>query len=416
MLLLAGEAVSQEGLQAIYPLVSSSETFIKSPYLDDSFLQFLKASSVYPVFDKDGLPLFYYSENESFGCTDICDSIDINNYTMGSKSYDLSSIPASANVIEESVVVGNPEIGQSMDSINSIRNALGDSPVALSDFESTLLEEQKGPLEKTYFDQRYDDVWDYAFEQLQQDQASYSHIKSQIGNGNMGEAVRGLEDYVKNNYDISSAYDMSNLYDALENKKLGQMQTKELMENLMQRMLDESGIKANADELLKSSELLNSPEFKDAFDKAADMMQNNPEAYDRLKDLAQKALENEAFRDQFKEAVKDILDRGDFESLKQLADLFSKMDNKEQLLKLMMDSFSSYMRQLAEDGKLDDIFDLLDNPQLKSMLNEAMKAFSQQLLSGLKEYLSKNIPAEFPYIIAIVSVIVAAVIFIKMKI
>jgi hypothetical protein len=408
-------AMAEGDVGVVYPFVEAEDsTLVTSPYLEESFLQYLEESSVYPAIDSDGLPLFYYSENGTFMCQGICSSISMNNYIFGSKALDVSGLPA-AEMLNESAVVGSPEIGNFIDGINAIRSSLRHNPDALAEFESQLLEEQEGYLRSTYFENAYDDVWDYALEEIMRDPLMKAKLRQDMITGDLEGSVEEIEKYLRENFDINGAYDMSSLFSAIENKKIGHAQAEEFLRNVLERMGEEMNMDLDLSDIDKFSDLLNSEEFKDVMDRASEIIEQNPQAFDRLQDLADEMLSRPETRDVFKEAVKEMMENADWESLKELLDLFNKIDNKEQMLSTMMDAFSEHMRDMVSEGKTDEIMQMLDDPKLREMLAESVQSFSEGFLENLGDW-AKEIPVEFAYIVALAAVVATLLMLIKLKI
>ncbi|MCK4335586.1 MAG: hypothetical protein KAW40_02560, partial [Candidatus Aenigmarchaeota archaeon] len=276
----------------VYPFANAStDTFVLKPYLHQSFLDFLEKNSVQAVIDKDGLPITYFSEEPRFGCSGFCSSITINNYTFGSKSLDISRLPP-LQIMEETMIIGNSGIEHYTDIMNAIRTSLKDDSEALADFERYLLGEQEGFLRGTYYDELYEDVWDYAVSNIQENPDLYGSLLKDLKTGNMKEAIDRLEDYMKSEFDINGAFDMTNLYSAIENGQLGNVHIEEFMRNVLERIAEMENIDIDLDDIDFEglSELLNTDEFKEAMRKVSELMENNPEMFDRLADLAKEMM------------------------------------------------------------------------------------------------------------------------------
>ena len=273
-------------IEITYPFTQSGESvLIQNPLMHESFLDFLRENSVYVVPGKDGVPLFYYSENGTFGCYGTCSNVTMNNYTFGSKTLDMTGLQA-AEILNESVVTGSTGIDNSMNMIKSIRESLQGNPQALAEFEKELLGEQEDYLKNTYYENAYGDVWDYALEEMKKNPELYSSLRGDLNTGDLSGAIENLEKYLDGNFDINEAYDLSNLYSAIENRKLGQSQIEELMRNALKRMSEEEGMDLDLEGMEKLSDMLNSEEFKNAMEKAMETMQENPEMFEQLQDLA----------------------------------------------------------------------------------------------------------------------------------
>ncbi len=395
-----------------YPYEPINESLlILRPYLDSSFLNYLKDNLVYPVIDKDGTPIFYYSENESFGCKGICDNITIRNYTLTSKIFN-GTFP---NYLNESLILGGNETEEIINSINAIRLSLNNNPQALNDFENYLLENHDY-LKSVYFNEKYETVWDYIIEKIKEDNYPlYNSIIMNLNKGDIEESVKLLENYLKENFDINRAYDLSDLYSAFEEGKIGEIQAKEILENILKKLAEERGIRINPEDINKFSELINSPEFKEALEKAMEKIKENPELYDRIQDLAREMMQREEFREMLKNAFKEALKNMDWKTMKEILDIISKMDNKEEIIKEIMESASDYMRQMAEEGKLNEIMNSLESPEIKEMVSEAMKSFSGGILDQIKN-LGKTVSSELVYLLAIISIITMLLVLTKLKI
>jgi len=403
------------GVEVIYPFIEAeSQTLVLSPYLQESFLEYLKSNSVFPVIDSDGFPLFYYSDNETFGCYGVCSNITMNNYSFGSKLVNITGFPV-PEILPESVIVGSPAIESSMNTMNSIRASLAENPAALAEFERQLLEEQEGYLRSVYFANAYGDVWDYALDEIKHDPEIYNSILKNMHLGNLEGSIDGLEKHLLENFDINEAYDLSNLYSAIENKKIGQAQIEEFMRNVLKRMSEEENIDLNLEDLDKLSDMLNSDEFKRAMDKAMEMIEENPEAFEKLQDLANEMLARPETQEVFKQALKELMERGDWDSVKKLLDVFNKMDNKQQLMETMMEGFSDHMRDMVTEGKLDEIKELISDEKLRKMMLESAQSFSKGIFENLADW-AKETPVELAYIVALAAVIAALILFMKMKI
>ncbi len=401
----------------VYPFANATtETLVLKPYLQESFLDFLEENSVQAVIDEDGLPLAYFSEEPIFGCSGFCPSITMNNYTLGSKSLDYSGLPYET-ITEETMVVGSSDIGQSIDTMNAIRASLKNDPEALAGFERYLLGEQEGFLKGTYYDELYDDVWDYAVSDIQDDPYLYRSILREMEAGDMGKAIEKLEEYMKGGFDMNGAFDLSSMYSAIENGQLGNMQMDEFMRNVLKRIAENENMDINLDDLNleEFSDLLDTDEFREMMERAGEMMKDNPEMFDRLADLAKEMMENPETREIFKEALKDMMKNADWDALKNLMDAFSKMENKQELMETLMESMGEYMREMAESGQMDEMLNMLDDPAMREMMAEAFQSFSQEMFESAWDWI-KEIPVEISYVIAIIAIIATLLILMKLRI
>jgi hypothetical protein len=402
-------------LDMVFPFrESANDTVLARPYLHQSFLEYLQNQSVYPVIGEGGVPLFYYSGNGSFGCMGICDNITMNNYVFGSERLDVTALEG-VDVIDESVVVGNREIDDFIDIINSIRTSLAENPQALGEFEKQLLEDQKDVLTRTYYENAYDDVFDYAVDDIMNYPEIYGSLRRNVRSDNLEGAVEDLERYLGENFDIDEAYDMSNLYSALEDRKIGPMQLEEFMRNVLDSVAEMEGAELDTADLDKFSDLLNSDEFKQAADKAAEMIEKNPQVLEDVLDLADKVLDNPATMDMFREAVDRLFENADWDAVNEVIDLFSKLDNKEQMIETLMEGFTEHMRDMTKEGKIDEIKQMLEDPQMLETMMKATQTFSQTFLEMLGEWV-KDIPLEFAYVVAIAATIATLIMLAKIKI
>jgi hypothetical protein len=402
-------------VEVVYPFIGAANgTLLTSPYLHQSFLDYLYNQSVYPVIGEDGTPLFYYSENETFGCSGICSNITMNDYVFGSERL---GAPAGTgmDVLDESVVVGNSEIEGYIDTVNTLRSSLAGNQQALQELEMQLLEGQEDYLTSTYFKNAYDNVFDYAIEEVMNDPETYSSLRWNVKTNDVGEAVSDLEKYLSENYDIDGAYDMSSLYSALQDKKMGQLQMEEFMRNVLDRMGDMEGVDLDTADLEQFSDLLNSDEFKEASDKAMDMLEENPELFEDVLDLAEKVADSPETMDMFKEAVDKMFENADWDSVQNVMDLFNKLENKDQLLETLMEGVSEHMREMVKEGKIDEIKGMLEDPKMLEMMTEAAQSFSQSFMEQMGDWASE-IPIEFAYVIAVVATIATLIMLNKIKI
>ncbi|MBN2330385.1 MAG: hypothetical protein JXC85_01090 [Candidatus Aenigmarchaeota archaeon] len=406
---------AEPSMDIVFPFTeAANETIIARPYLHQSFLEYLHNQSVYPVIGDDGVPLFYYSGNGSYGCTGICGNITMNNYVLGSERLDAASLEG-LNVIDESVVVGNREMEDFIDIINGIRTALADNPQALGEFEKQMLGDQEDFLTSTYYGNAYDDVFDYAIDDIMKDPEIYDSLTRNVRSSDLEGAVQDLERYLGENFDIDEAYDLSNLYSALNDKKIGPVQLEEFMRNVLDSIAEMENAELDTHDLGRYSDLLNSDEFKKAAEKAADMIKENPEAFGDVIDMANEALDDPATLDMFREAVDKLFESADWESVNEVLDLFNKLDNKEQLLETLMEGFTGHMRELVREGKIDEIKGMLQDPQMLETMMKATETFSQTFLEMLGDW-AKEIPIEFAYIIAIAATIATLIMLAKIKI
>jgi len=421
---VAAEAAGPD-LSVIYPFLNAaSETLVLNPLFQQSFLAFLENNSVQAIIDKDGLPLIYFSGEPGgprLGCEGFCPSISMNNYTFGSKALNDSGLANMQNmqIMNGSMVVGSEGIENSVDTINAIRSELSGNPQALADFERYLLEQQEGSLRGTYYDERYKDVWDYALSGIKKDPGLYNSILNDLRMNDIGNAAGRLDDYLQNNFDISGAFDMESMYSAIENGQIGDMQTEEFMRNVLERIAETENlgnIKNALDniDLEKFSDLLKKDEFGEMMKKAGEMMQNNPEMFDKLGDLAKEMLERPETRDVFKEALKEAMKNADAEAIKNLMDAFAKMENKEELMKTLMEGVGEYMREMVESGQMEEMMKQMDSPAMRDMMAEAAQAFSQGMLESMGDW-AKQIPIEFSYIVALIAIVVTLLILLKLK-
>ncbi len=405
----------EDVLDVLYPLLDSMNlTAIRNPYFQESFLSFLRENAVNVAIGKDGMPLFYYSENESFGCTGICDNITFNNYTFGSSSMD-GDFPEGTNVIGESLVVGDGDLARSIDMLNAIRQSLMENPEALNDFESELMEQQEGYLERVYREELSDDVWDYALDKIKDEPGLYDSIADSIRKDDLESAVSQLEDYMKENYDIESAYDMSNLFDSIENDRLGTLQSEEFLKNVLERIAEEQGREIDPGDIDGLSELMNSEEFKEALKKAKDAMDENPEAFEHMKSLAEEMLENPETKEVFKDAMKKLMEEGDWDTIKELMDAFNQLDNKKELMETLMEGMAEHMNELMESGMMDEMMEMLSDPAMKEALNEAMSTYMQSFFENIGDW-AEEIPVEIPYIVAFIAIAATLLILLKLRI
>lgn len=425
----AAEVAGPE-LSVIYPFMNAaSETLVLKPFFQQSFLDFLENNSVQAIIDKDGLPLIYFSGEPGkprFGCEGFCPAISMNNYTFGSKSLNDSGLGSglanmqNMQIVNESMVVGNYGIENSIDTMNAIRASLSDNPQALADFERYLLEQQEGFLRTTYYDELYKDVWDYAVSDIRKDPGLYNSLLNDLRMDDIEGAAGKLDDYLQGNFDINGAFDMESMYSALENGQIGDMQTEEFMRNVLERIAETGNmenIKNGLDniDLEKLSDLLKKDEFGEMMKKASEMMKNNPEMFDKLGDLAKEMLERPETKEVFKEALKEAMKKGDWEAMKNLMDAFSKMDNKQELMETLTKGMGEYMREMVESGQMEKMMKQMDDPAMKGMMSEAAQAFSQGMLESMWEWIKKT-PIEFSYVVALIAIIVTLLILVKLKI
>jgi tetratricopeptide (TPR) repeat protein len=402
-------------MEVVYPFIGATNgTLLASPYLHDSFLEYLYNQSVYPVIGEDGTPLFYYSENGTFGCTGICSNITMNDYVFGSERLEATE-GAGMDVLDESVVVGNREIEGYIDAVNSLRSSLAGNQQALQQLEMQLLEDQQDYLTSTYFENAYDNVFDYAMEEVMNDPETYSSLRWNVKTNDVEEAVSDLEKYLSENYDIDGAYDMSSLYSALQDKKMGPLQLEEFMQNVLDRVGDMEGVDLDTADLDCFSEMLNSDEFKQASGKAMEMLEENPELFEDVLDLAEQAMDSPEAKDMFKQAVDEMFENADWESVQKVMDLFNKLENKDQLLETLMEGVSEHMRDMVREGKIDEIKGMLEDPEMIEMMTEAAQSFSQSILEQFGDWASQ-IPIEFAYVIAVIATIATLIMLNKIKI
>jgi tetratricopeptide (TPR) repeat protein len=407
---------AESELDVVYPFLNATEEMlVLKPYFHQSFLDFLGTNSVHPVIDKDGLPLVYFSDNLSFGCSGFCSNITVNNYTFGSKSLDYSGLPYEM-ITEDTLVAGSSGIEQSIDTMNAIRASLKNDPEALAGFERYLLEEEEGFLKGTYYDELYGDVWDYAVSKIRDDPYLYGSLLKDMKTGDMGEAISRLDEYLRNNFDINGAFDLENMYSAIENGQLGNMMAEEFMRNVLERIAENENIDLNLDDLNleEFSDLLNTEEFREMMERVSEMMENNPEMFDRLADLAKEMMKNPETREVFKEAMKEMMKNADWDTIKNLMDAFSKMENKQELMEMLMESMGEYMREMVESGQMDDMLNMMNDPAMREMMAEAFQSFSQEMLESMGDWI-KEIPIEFSYVVALIAIIATLLILMKLR-
>jgi len=407
-------ASAADGPEMTYPFIPAGDkTLVSSPYFDSSFLDFLEKNMVSAVIDKDGIPLLYYSENGSFGCTGFCSNITMNGYTFGSKMLETTGT-SGFRVLDESVVVGSDEVSQSVDTINAIRSGLMDNPEALDEFEKYLLGQEEGYLRDTYYSELYGDVWEQAIGGIKSDPQLYESLRQSIGMRDVEGAVQQLDDYIKNSFDTSGAYDLSNLYSALENGQLGSMQTEEFMKGVLDRLADEQNVDLDLENLDGFSDLLKSDEFKEAMDRASETMKENPEMMDNLGNLAREMLERPETREVFKQALKEAMEKGNWDAIKKLMDVFSKMENKEELMKTLMEGIGEHMMDMVKSGQMDKMMQMMDDPGMRDMASEAFQSFSKNIFEEAWDW-AKSTPIELAYIVALAAIIATLVILIRLK-
>ncbi|MFH0956805.1 MAG: hypothetical protein V1813_03010 [Candidatus Aenigmatarchaeota archaeon] len=407
----AASAAEAPGL--IFPFTEADNaTFVSRPYFDASFLDFLERSGVDAVIDRDGLPLVYYSENGSFGCNGFCGNITMNGFTFGSKTMGAGGVP-SALTVDESVVAGSEGISSFVDTADAIRLGLMDSPEALDEFEKYLLEQEEGYMRSAYYDE-LGDVWDQALGGIKGDPSVYGPLSGSVGSGDLAGAVAGMEDYIGKNFDVNSAYDMSSLYSALGEGKLGSVQAEELMRGVLDRMAEEGNVDLNLDDMGKFSDLMNTGEFGEMMDRASEVMKENPEMFDRLGDLTKEMMDTPETAEVLKKALEEAMEKGDWEAVKELMDVFSKMENKEELMKALTEGMAEHMRDMIESGQMDKLMQMMDDPALRDMLSEVSQSFSQGMLESAWEWL-KNTPPELAYIVALAAIIATLLILVKLK-
>jgi hypothetical protein len=419
----AAEAAAESGFNVIYPFAEAANgTLVLRPFFQQSFLAFLENNSVQAVLDNDGLPLAYFSGEPRFGCEGFCPAISMNNYTFGSKSLNSSGLAnmQDMRIMNESMVIGNEGIEQSVDTMNAIRASLGGNPQALAAFERYLLEQQDGFLREAYYDELYKDVWDYAASGIRKDPGLYNSLLNDLRTDDINGAISKMDDYMQGNFDINGAFDLENMYSAIENGELGNMQTEEFMRNVLKKIAETENmgsIKNSLDnvDLEKLSGLLKTDEFRKMMEKAGEMMKDNPGMFGKLGDLAKEMLERPETAEVFKEALKEMMKKGDWESIKSLMDAFSKMDNKQELMETLMKGMGEYMREMVESGKMDEMMKQMNDPAMKEMMAEASKSFSQGMLENAWDWIKKT-PVEFSYVVALIAIIVTLAILMKLRI
>ncbi|MEE9323605.1 MAG: hypothetical protein V3U72_03595, partial [Candidatus Aenigmarchaeota archaeon] len=367
---------------------TSTETLVLEPYLQQSFLDFLEKNSVQAVIDKDGLPIVYFSEEPRFGCSGFCSNITMNNYTFGSKSIDEPK-PALMQIMEESMVIGNRGIEHSIDTINAIRASMKDKPGALADFERYILEEQEGFLRKTYYDELYEDVWDYGLSGIRENPDLYNSLLKNMRMDDMEGAINMMEEYLQSNFDINGAFDLESMYSAIENSRLGNMHVEEFMRNVLKRLAETENLEIDLDgiDLEKFSDLLKTDEFREMMKRASEMMKNNPEMFDRLHDIAKEMMERPETKEVFKDALKEMMKNSDWDTMKNLMEAFSKMENKQELMEMLMKGMGEYMKEMVESGQMDEMVKLMDDPAIREMMSEAFQYFSQEMVESIGDWI-----------------------------
>ncbi len=400
--------------ELLYPFLEIGERkILVNPYLDQSFLDYLESNGVYPVIGKDGSTLFYFSENEEFGCLGVCDQIVLGDYIMGSQTMEPEAF-AELPKLENQVVIGNEELERHIDSVNALREILSDDPVALDEVEKALLESNQDPLKRVYYENAYEDVFDYAIEDLKGDPDAYNSIVRNLEIGNLEGGVNAFESFISENYDLDESFDVSDLYSALEDRKIGPKQFEELLENVLDRIAENEGIDIDLEGLDRFSELLGTEEFDSIMDKVTEAIENNPETFDMIKELSEDILKSPESKEMFQEAVKKMMENVNWESIQRVMDLFNKMDNKEKLLETLIEGVGEYMRELAESGKADEIKSLMTDENLIKLMDKAFQSFSESFLDVLRNWV-EDIPIEFAYILALAVTITTLIMLARIK-
>lgn len=415
LVLVSLQAVAARALDVTSPLGQDGDgRVIANPYMHESFLDYLKSNSVYPVLGKDGVPLFYYSENKAFGCTGICDTVSTNGYTLGSRNADLSSTDP-ARLIDSSLLMGDSATQEATNTLNAMRQSLSGNPEGLDLLERQILENQEGAIKGSYMSERYGSVWDYALEKLQQDPSAYNNLLNNVAGGNLPASAGALDDYLKSNFNINSAFDASSLYSALESGMLGPMQSAELMENVLDQLSGQLGKNMDLSKLSEYSPLMNTPEFRQAMENALNEIEKNPESYQRMKDMINSMMQDEQSRQVLRDLMTEMIKKGDWEALKNLSKIFSELGNSKELMAELMKGITEHMREMIANGKMDEISKLLDDPEMKQMFDEALKAFSESFFEQLQKYIGDFL-GEYAYVLAVVAVAAALLVFYRMKI
>jgi hypothetical protein len=104
----------------------------------------------------------------------------------------------------------------------------------------------------------------------------------------------------------------------------------------------------------------------------------------------------------------------DQEAMNNLMEAFSKMENKQEILEPLAESMGEYMREMAESGQMDEMLNLLDNPAMREMMNEAFQHFSQEMLESAWDWINK-IPSEISYVVALIAIIATLAILMKLR-
>lgn len=411
---LCGAAADEvEAPRFIFPFIQSGDgNFIPSPYFEGTFLDYLEGSGVDAVMDSDGKPLIYYSENGGLGCTGFCDTISMNGFTFGSKTTKAEDIPSGVQG-GDSVVAGSDGTSSFLDNANAIRLGLMDNPAALDEFEKYLLEQEEGYLQKSY-NEELGDAWSQALSGIKADPSVYGRLLQGVRSGDLQGAVSALDDYIGENFDVNGAYDMLSLYSALDDGMLGNVQAEELMRGILDKVAQEEGTDIDLSNLDMMSDIIGSDEFKRMADRAAEVMDENPEMFDKLGDLANEMLETPQTREVLKNAIREAMENGDWESVRKLMDVFSKMENKDELMKALMDGIAEHMRDMMESGQMDKLMEIMNDPVMKDMLSKAAQAFSQSMLDEALEWIRET-PPELAYVVALAAIIATLLILVKLK-
>jgi uroporphyrinogen-III decarboxylase len=109
-----------------------------------------------------------------------------------------------------------------------------------------------------------------------------------------------------------------------------------------------------------------------------------------------------------------MMEKSDWETIKNLMEAFSKMENKQELMETLMKSAGEYMKEMVESGQMDELTKMMNDPALKDMMAEASQYFSQEMAESIWDWI-KETPIEVAYVVALIAIIATLLILMKLR-
>lgn len=388
-----------------YPVIdpySAKGLTISHPIFDTYFIDQLYADGVVPVAANDSVDFYLAGSGRCANAEDgICTAVLCGDAICGSNRY--KSGPA-GDIIDTALVSGNSEIHNMINTRNALRYAAGTSDEYISMVENKIAAMDGSALDSVYLQKRYGS----SVKNLVNDQ-----ILKEPGLEGLGDllkrrdadgAISLLDSHFSNEYNISSAYDFYNIYDAVNQRTIGPAQYSEIVNTI----LGQYGQNMSMDRLINKSGILNTTIGQDVMRQAFDELAKHPEWMKELEksmNLADSEIFNEMLSKALEEALKDK------DMLKNYLDVLSKVMDDKSMRDMFLSASAEAIRRMQASGELDKILEGIKDINIKDQIMDKIKTGAPSALEKIADWVKSNI--DWKYVLPVIGLAVIAIVSLK---